>query len=316
MKQKNASLKKNLLSLRVLAGLFVLLTLLLFAAHFFLIPLFQFKAEVQFVNSNGARIAYYTRGKGAPLVLFPGFGMNMSEWDPKLLENLSKHYELIVFDYRGVGDSTGDISNLKAKAMTNDVLNLLDALHVKKANVLGWSMGAMLAQQFVETYPQRVDHLLLISTGPGGSQMISASSQISQRVQQNLGGRWNDTFVPLLFPENSGRLAQQYVRRVASAIKNGEVPKEPEETVQTRIAEEQALTDPSFGDPMYSYLSRIKSPTLIIAGKDDVLIPVTNDRIVSQQIKGTKLVILLGAGHGVLFQEPDQVSQLVEEFMR
>ena len=108
----------------------------------------QTKPEIKYAQVNDVKLAYYTRGQGEPLIMIMGYAATMGMWDPALLEELSKNNTLILFDNRGIGLSTDTKENKTTiPQMADDAAGLVKALGYKKVNVLGWSMGARIAQQ-------------------------------------------------------------------------------------------------------------------------------------------------------------------------
>lgn len=116
------------------------------------------KGEDQFFKSNGVRIRYVVEGKGEPVVLIPGMTLDVeSQWDESgIRKALTNHYQVIAFDIRGHGKS--DKPHEAAAygvEMVEDVRRLLDHLHIKKAHVVGYSLGGTIALKFVTMYPER-----------------------------------------------------------------------------------------------------------------------------------------------------------------
>jgi pimeloyl-ACP methyl ester carboxylesterase len=107
----------------------------------------QESPEIKFVQVGDVKLAYYTRGKGEPLLMVNGFLSTMALWDPALLDELSKNHQLVLFDNRGVGLSTDSKENhTTMPQMADDAAGLAKALGYKKVNILAWSMGARIGQ--------------------------------------------------------------------------------------------------------------------------------------------------------------------------
>ena len=105
----------------------------------------------------------------------------MDMWNPLLLEQLaSANYRVIIFENRGVGESTVGTKEFSISQFANDTLGLLDALGISKADILGWSMGGMIAQQLAVTNPDRVDNLILYTTSCGGPNDRPTPSEVIQ----------------------------------------------------------------------------------------------------------------------------------------
>ena len=123
------------------------------------------------VTVGDINIAYKQIGRpdAKPIILITGASATMDMWNPLLLEELtSANYKVIIFENRGVGGSTVGTKKFSISQFANDTLGLLDALGISKADVLGWSMGGLIAQQLAITNPDKVDNLILYATSCGG----------------------------------------------------------------------------------------------------------------------------------------------------
>ena len=118
-------------------------------------------AEAGSVPVGDINIAYRILGQGEPVVLIMGSGSTMDMWDPHFLENLSSEYRVIVFDNRGMGNTTAPPGNFSIAQFANDTAGLMTALGIEKAHVLGWSMGSFVASELAIRHPEKVDKLIL-----------------------------------------------------------------------------------------------------------------------------------------------------------
>lgn len=121
------------------------------------------------VPANGIKIGYKLIGSGEPLVMIMGTGGTMDHWPREVIEALSKKYQLILPDNRGMGYSTANDVTFTYKLYADDVIGLLDALGLKKANVLGYSMGSKITQELLLEYPQRLNKAVIYATSIDGS---------------------------------------------------------------------------------------------------------------------------------------------------
>lgn len=124
------------------------------------------------VHVGDIDIAYKVFGKGDPILLISGASADMNAWEPSTLRELSSNHTVIVFDNRGVGNSTTDVKPFSIQQLANDTAGLLDALKIQKADVLGYSLGGHIAQQLTVTYQEKVNRLILISSTCGGRDSI------------------------------------------------------------------------------------------------------------------------------------------------
>jgi len=125
------------------------------------------------VKANGIKIGYKLAGAGKPLVLIPGLGNTMEVWPPQLLEELSRKYQLIILDNRGMGYSTANDTPFTYRLFAEDVISLLDALGVQKTNVLGFSMGSAITQKLLLDYPERFNKAVIYATTTDGSKVAA-----------------------------------------------------------------------------------------------------------------------------------------------
>ena len=121
------------------------------------------------VHANGIEIGYKLIGSGEPLVMIVGTSGTMDHWPRRSLKRCLKKYQLILLDNRGMGYSTANDVTFTYKLFADDVIGLLDALGVKKANVLGFSMGSSITQELLLEYPQRLNKAIISATSTDGS---------------------------------------------------------------------------------------------------------------------------------------------------
>ncbi|MFA5073941.1 MAG: alpha/beta hydrolase [Nitrospirota bacterium] len=126
------------------------------------------------INSNGIKIGYKLIGSGEPLVMIVGLGNTMDLWPKEVIDKLSKEYQLILLDNRGMGHTTANDVTFTYKLFADDVIGLLDTLKVEKTNVLGFSMGSVITQELLLVYPQRVNKAVIYATSTDGSNVVAA----------------------------------------------------------------------------------------------------------------------------------------------
>jgi len=127
---------------------------------------------LQKVHVGDIDIAYKMFGKGDPILLISPAQADMNNWEPSLIGTLSANHTVIVFDNRGVGNTSTGIKPFFIQQFANDTAGLLDALKIQKADVLGYSLGSFIAQQLAVTHPDKVNRLVLIATTCGGKESI------------------------------------------------------------------------------------------------------------------------------------------------
>ena len=277
----------------------------------------QFKPEVKFAQVGDVQLAYYTRGQGEPLLMINGFISTMSLWDPALLEELAQQHQLILFDNRGVGRSTDTKeNNTTIPQMADDAAGLIKALGLKKASILGWSMGARIGQQLLLRHPDLIDKAVLCAANPGGKHQDPASEDVE--------GKLNNPNIPemeklsLVFTDNAvGREAATAVlARLKAAVAAGAVPNDFNVSKETTERQDRARTTLWRSDNSnFEGLKTIKVPVLVTDGRNDIIDPPKNSLIIANQIPFAWLAFYEG-GHAFLFQSHARFAATVNAFLR
>jgi hypothetical protein len=133
---------------------------------------------VKKVQVGDIDIAYKMLGKGDPILLISPAQADMNAWVPSTLGQLSSNNTVIVFDNRGVGNTTTGSRPFSVQQFANDTAGLMDALKIQKADVLGYSLGSFVAQQLAVTHPEKVNRLILLASSCGGKENIPRSPEI------------------------------------------------------------------------------------------------------------------------------------------
>lgn len=126
------------------------------------------------IPANGIDIGYKLIGSGEPLVMIMGLGGTMDNWPQEIIEALSKKYQLILLDNRGMGYTKTNETTFTYKLFADDVIGLLNALKAGKVNVLGYSMGSTITQELLLEYPQRFNKAIIHATSTDGSNVAAA----------------------------------------------------------------------------------------------------------------------------------------------
>ena len=132
------------------------------------------------VHVGDIDIAYKVFGKGDPIILFNGANDGMHAWDPSFLKGISSNHTVIAFDSRGIGNTTAGSKPYSMQLLANDTAGLLDALKIPKANVMGYSLGSFIAQQFAIMYPDKVSSIILVAGTCGGKDGIPKPTEFKK----------------------------------------------------------------------------------------------------------------------------------------
>ncbi|NMB79992.1 MAG: alpha/beta hydrolase [Methanomicrobiales archaeon] len=260
---------------------------------------------IRYAEVNDITLAWQERGSGAPLILINGLASTMDTWNPPLLDALAKEYHVIVFDNRGTGYSTDSGKPFSIPLFAKDADALMENLGIRRAHVLGLSMGASIAQELVLEHPERVDHLILLAGTCGGREGIPARPDIWAKLTDRSGTvpEIIARMVSLLFP--APWLATHDAMKYCPEVN---------ETTSEKNGARQADAFRSW-QGSWDRLPRIHRPTLVITGTEDVIIDPKNSRILARQIPGARLVEVPGAGHGLQYQEPEHLARAVLAFL-
>ena len=274
-------------------------------------------APTRFVEADGTRFAYrrFGGGGGLPLLFCQHFTGTMDNWDPVITNTLAQEREVTLFDNRGVGSSNGQTPD-SIEAMATDALAFVDALGLKQIDLLGFSIGGMVAQQMVLDRPKLVKHLILAGTGPKGGEGIDigalppSSVVLADASLSHFDRQQRLFFAPTETSQAAGRafFERKHWRKD---------DRDPEAT--PAVAKAQTIAIKSWGEQRkgerYGRLKEIKQPTLVFNGINDVMIPTINSYILAQHIPDARLVLYPDSGHGALSQYPDQFCAEVKLFL-
>jgi pimeloyl-ACP methyl ester carboxylesterase len=272
----------------------------------------------QFVEANGMRFAYRRWGKrsGLPLVFNQHFTGNLDNWDPAVLDGLALEREVIIFNNAGVASSTGEVPSTFA-GMAKNAEAFIDALGLKQVDLLGFSIGGMIAQQIVVDRPELIRKLILVGTAPrnhdagndGGSMTPEGVSIFSAAYNppENL---WLKAF--FTDSEESQAAGRAFLRRYSSRTENRDAP------INDRVAPAQIAALTQWGDHpgvRFAYLKEIKQSTLVVSGNHDVIVYTINSLHLVQNMPNAKLILYPDANHGSWYQYHEEFVFEVNRFL-
>lgn len=276
----------------------------------------QFKPEVQFAQVGDLKMAYYKRGQGEPLVMINGFLSTMSLWDPLMIEVLAQQHQLILFDNRGVGLSSDTKDNLTTiPQMADDAAGLIQALGLKKVNILAYSMGARIGQQLLIRHPGLVNKAVLCAADPGGSHHDPAAPDVEARLNNPNTPEMEKIALTFTNDEAGRQAAKAAVARIKAAVAAGTMPndfKVPPETIKRQDRARTVLW--SQDNQNFEDLKSIKVPVLVTDGRSDVIDQPRNSLIIANQIPFAWLAFFEG-GHAFLYQSPKKFADTVNVFL-
>jgi len=256
---------------------------------------------------NGININYKIEGEGEPLILISGSDVSLSSWKSQMAL-FKKYYRTIAFDNRGAGKSDKPAGPYTMKLMADDTIGLMDHLGIKKAHVLGVSLGGMIAQELAINYPDRVDKLVLASTFARRDGTSGFTSEINKAIEDyersphdkasqlkllytNLDAVWNKGSYRVLLP------------LIKLAIRFS--------MIKFSAGQDEAVMKHDTADR----LGLIKAPTLVITGAEDRLVNPVSSEVIANLIPEAKLVKVVGGGHDLFIAMKDEFNKEVLDFL-
>jgi pimeloyl-ACP methyl ester carboxylesterase len=275
------------------------------------------------VQVGDIEIAYKMLGKGDPILLFNGASDGMDAWDSSFLTNLSSNHTVIAFDSRGLGNTTIGSKSYSIQQLANDAAGLLDALKIPKTDVLGYSLGSYIAQQFTIMHPDKVNTLVLVASSCGGKdhtpippEFLKMQSQIVNKSLNNISISQEEMKELVAASVGSGwlKLHPEVLENIPTDFQQLKPGLSPEAmSKQTNVAMEWVATNWSGA---CDELAKIAKPTLVIAGTDDnKLVPYVNSLKIVEKIPGAWLVQIKNAGHAVMDQYPEEIGKILNTFL-
>lgn len=264
------------------------------------------KIKLEKVHVADIDVAYRVFGEGYPLVLIMGYSGTMDLWQPRVLASLARRHRVIIFDNRGMGETPSSEKPFSIEQFADDTAGLLDALGIKQAHVLGWSMGTNIALEFALRYPEKVNKLILYAADCGGKEAIQPSAEVVQAMTDTSGTEEERgmRMLGILFPE-------QWLK--ANPDPGKYLPPVTESSSPENIRRQWDAMMKWAG--AYSRLKQIRQRTLLITGADDVSTPPANSLMLAGEIPGARLVQINGAGHGLMYQYPEEFSKTLLLFL-
>ena len=268
----------------------------------------------QFITVDGNQIAYRElsqRKSKLPLLMLLHLAATLDNWDPRLLDLIAEKHHIIVVDLPGVGASQGKVAPT-IPGMAEQTIAFIQALGYDKINLLGLSMGGMIAQEIIRIKPNLVNRLILAGTGPrGGVEMDKVTGKTFTFMFKGLVDRIDPKRYIFYNHDEQGKIEALKIL--------GRMGMRPKEFADKDMNLAGFLTQlkaiKRWGRDSQDDLQFITQPTLIVNGDKDMQVPTENSYDTHEKIKDSKLIIYPNAGHGSIFQYADEFSKELIAFL-
>jgi pimeloyl-ACP methyl ester carboxylesterase len=279
-------------------------------------PASAITAPTRFIKTARETYAYRRFGEGSapPLVFLQHFTGTLDNWDPAVTDPLARNREVILFESAGVGRSTGEVPTTIA-GMAEHLIAFADALRVKQVDLLGFSLGGMVAQQVALDRSLLIRKMLLVGTAPeGGDDIMHLEKPELSKILGNPSITGLQILVKLFFTESESSQAcgQAFATRLTQRASDRE-PLSGPNVAQSQIAAFRAWE--RIDDERFAKLRRITQPCLVVNGVRDAMISVRNSYALVENLPNALLLVYPDAGHGSLFQFPESFVQQATLFL-
>jgi pimeloyl-ACP methyl ester carboxylesterase len=259
------------------------------------------------------KIAYRSLGKGTTIILCNRFRGILDSWDPAFLDGLAKEFRVIIFDYSGIGMSSGTLP-VKIDQVAGDVKDLAGFLGLKKFVIGGWSFGGIVAQTFSTHYPDMISHTILIGTNPPGKNEHAPEQIFLERSFKPVNDFEDETI--LFFEPQSAislKAAKLSYDRIAKRTKDQDIMVTPDKFPLYFQATADFAAD-QFNSRQK--LGELSTPILNISGDHDLVCPVENWYPLTRKMRNLQIVMLPQSGHGPQHQYVDVCVNYITEFIQ
>jgi pimeloyl-ACP methyl ester carboxylesterase len=255
-------------------------------------------------------VYYEVHGQGDPLVLIMGLRRNV-EWWYCQIPTLSKHFKVLAFDNRGAGRSDKPKTDYSIRLFADDTAELMQSLNIKRAHVLGISMGGYIAQELAINYPEKVRSLVLGCTSAGGKRVVLMSPERLKKFTAIEGLSPEEILKKDMDIYFSDRFIEGHPEKIKEFIEISLRYYQPADAFQRQFA--ACLKHDTINRLNHIHITM---PTLIMSGDDDPLVPPENSHILKELIPHAELIFFPGKRHCFFIEEADQFNQTMTSFLR
>jgi pimeloyl-ACP methyl ester carboxylesterase len=269
-------------------------------------------APTHVVTAGGVDFAYRDLGPRTrtPVIFLTHLTANLDNWDPRVVDGIAAKHRVITFDNRGIGASTGMVPDT-VEAMAHDAVTFIRALGFEQVDILGFSLGGMIAQVIALEEPRLIRKLILTGTGPAGGEGIDKVTRITilDIARGLLTFRDPKTFLFFTRTANGKRSAKEFLARLKERTEHRD------RAMSLFGSRAQLKAIHRWGRQERADLSVIEHPVMVANGDQDRMVPTTNTVDLHRRLPNSELVIYPDAGHGGIFQYHRKFVETALEFL-
>jgi len=269
-------------------------------------------SEILFAHTPDGKIAYRSAGTGPPMILCARFRGNLDSWDPAFLAALAKNYQVITFDYSGLGSSTGTPPT-DVLSFANNVKDLAQALNLDKIIVGGWSLGGFVSAIVMTEYPELVSHNIMIGTKPPGENEHDMEQIFLDTAYKPYYDLEDET---ILFFEPTSEISREAAR--LSHERMAHWTSSPDVRIPEEFWNNYMLCGADYAKDIYKSREKFgttRIPVLVISADHEICFPPENWFALNRKLPTTQLIVIPESGHGVQHQYPDLVAEYITSFI-
>lgn len=265
------------------------------------------------INVNGTKFYYRKLGilnENVPVIFLNHLGATLDNCDPRIMDGIASKHQIIAFDNRGVGATEGK-TPITIAEMAKDAISFIKAMGFEKVDIVGFSMGAFVAQEILLQEPELVRKVVMTGTGPAGGEGIKNVSKITYLDMLRGYLTFRDPKFYLFFNQNKNgkKSAKEFLARIQERTENRD------EKIKIKSFSNQLTAIHDWGIQKPQDLSVIKQPVLIANGDNDRMVPSSNTYDLAKRIANSELIVYKDAGHGGIFQNHEEFVKSVLTFL-
>jgi pimeloyl-ACP methyl ester carboxylesterase len=269
-------------------------------------------APTRTLSAGGVQFAYRQLGPatGVPVVFLTHLAAVLDNWDPRVVDGMAAQHQVITFDNRGVGASSGSTPTT-IEEMARDAVTFIRALGFGQVDLFGFSMGGMIAQVIAQSEPQLVRKMILAGTGPAGGDGIDKVTRISylDTARGLLTRQDPKQFLFFTRTPNGRRAGKEFLARLE------ERTNDRDKAISVGSFRAQLKAIHRWGQRKPADLASIHQPVLVANGESDKMVPSKNTLDLDRRLPDSQLVLYPDAGHGGVFQFHEDFVRRALEFL-